>query len=117
LFGSGKGVSLTKGDETYLVLIGSPHILDNLLRLGFGDAPALGNDLSQNIVDFAGHVGSVAADVEEGLLGEQLADLGGSLLEAVLDVDLLGSLAGKGSDQFELVAKSLFVLLFGKRGG
>lgn len=110
LFGN-EGGSLPERGETYLVLICCPHILDNLLRLGLGHATALGNDLGQDIVDFAGHVGSVAADVEEGLLGEQLANLGGSLLKAVLYIDLLGGLARKGSDQLELVAKGLLVLL------
>lgn len=99
------------GDETYLVLVCCSHILDNLLCLGLGDATALSNDLSQNSVDFTGHVGSVTADIEEGLLRKQVADLGGPLLESVLNVNLFGRFSGEGSDQFEFVAKGFLVFL------
>lgn len=96
---------------TYLVLIRRPHVLDDLLALGLWDAPLLGNDLAEDGVDLARHVGGVAADVDVGLLLEQLVDVLGSLLEAVLDVDLLGSLAGEGIDHLKLVAENLLGLL------
>lgn len=99
------------GDETYLVLVCCSHILDNLLCLSLGHTTALGNDLRKDSVDFASHVGGITADVEEGLLREKLIDLGGSLLETVLDVNLFRSLSREGSNQFEFVAKSFLVFL------
>lgn len=71
----------------------------------------LGNDLAQDGVDLARHVGSVAADVEVGLLLEKLVDLLGPFLETVLDVDLLGALAGEGGDELEVVAEDLLGFL------
>lgn len=74
----------------------------------------LSDDLAEDFVDLASHVGRVAADVEVGLLQEELVDLGGALAQAVLDVDFLGAGAGEGGDDFERVAEGGFVFL---RGG
>ena len=89
---------------TYLVLVCGAHTLDDLLRLGLGHAALLRNDLHQDGVDFAGHVRGVAADVEVRLLEEQLVDLLCLLLQAVLDVDLVGPFPGERGDQGELVS-------------
>lgn len=75
----------------YLVLICGPHVLDNLLGLLFSDAAVLGQDLAQDGIDFACHVGSVAADIEVSLLLQKFVDLLAPVLETVLDVDLLGT--------------------------
>ena len=96
---------------TYLVLVRRPHVLDNLLSLGLGNAPLLRNDVTQDSVDLARHVGGVTADVEVGLLLEKLVDLLGPFLETVLDVDLLGTLAGEGGDELKVVAKDLLGFL------
>lgn len=96
---------------TYLVLVGCSHGLDDLFTLGFADTTSLSNDLGQDSVDLTSHASSVTADVEEGLLGQELVDLGAALLETVLDVDLFGCFTGKGSDNFKLVTKDLLVFL------
>jgi hypothetical protein len=44
-------------------------------------------------------------------LSKELADLLGSLLKSMLDIDLLGALSRKGGDKLKLVAKSLLVFL------
>jgi hypothetical protein len=59
----------------------------------------------------------VATDVEVGLLLEKLVDELGVLLEAVLDVDFLGTVAGEGRDQLEVVAEGFLVLLCCVSGG
>ena len=46
--------------------------------------------------DVLGHAGGVAADVEVGAALEPGVELGGVLLHAVLDVDLVGLVAGEG---------------------
>jgi hypothetical protein len=79
-------------------------VLDHLLALLGGHAPLIGNDVAQNQIDLAGHVRGVTTDVEIGLLLQQLADEFGVLLQAVLDVYLLGSLAGEGGDNLQGVA-------------
>jgi hypothetical protein len=72
-----------------LVLIRGPHILDDLFSLCFRDPTVFGQDLSQHRVDFARHVGSVTTNVEIRLLLQEFVDLPTSLLETVLDVNLL----------------------------
>lgn len=84
-------------------------MLDHLLALLRGHAPLLGDDVAEHQVDFAGHVGRVTADVEVGLLLEQLADKLGVLLQTVLDVDLLGPLAREGGDDLQRVTKLILV--------
>lgn len=95
--------------KTYLVLVRGPHVLDNLFRLGLGHATLLGDDLAGEGVDFTGHVGGVTTDVEVGLLLKQSVDFGGTLAEAVLDVDLLTALTGERGDELELVAEGLLI--------
>lgn len=97
--------------NTYLVLVRRPHALDDLLRLLVGDPALLRDDLDERRVDLARHVRRVSADVDVALIQEHLVDLLGPLLEAVLHVDLGGSLAGEGGDELELVAEDLLVLL------
>lgn len=94
-----------------MVLVGSSHALDDLFTLGLGDTTAFGNYLGEDGIDFTGHTGGVTADVEESLLAEELVDFGSVLLEAVLDVDLLGRFAGESGNEFELVAEDLLVFL------
>src|SRR5687767_3761308 len=68
---------------TYLILIPCPHILHNLLCLRFRNPSLLHQNLGQDTVDLAGHVGRVTADIEVGLLREQVADLLGTLFHLV----------------------------------
>lgn len=65
-------------------------------------------------IDFTGHVCRVAADVEVCFLQKKFVDFIGVLLQAVLYVNLLRSFTGKSSDEFEAVAKVCFVLLLEK---
>ena len=102
---------------TYLVLIRASHRLHDVLSLLLGDAAVLGNDSGQDRVDLTSHVRCVAADVEVGLLLEELVDELGVLLEAVLDVDLFGAVAREGRDELEVVAEGLLVLLWCVSGG
>lgn len=69
----------------------------------------LGDDVAEHQVDLPGHVGRVTADVEVGLLLEQLADKLGVFLQTVLDVDLLGALAREGGDDLQRVTKLILV--------
>lgn len=71
----------------------------------------LGNNLAENLVDFARHVGRVAADVEVCFLQQEFVDFGGTLAQAVLHVDFLCALAGESGDDFERVAEGGFVFL------
>jgi len=77
----------------------------------------LRNNLSQNLVDLARHVGGIAADVEVGFLQQELVDFGGALAQAVLHVDFVGGFAGEGGDDFEGVAEGGFVFLLGRNVG
>ena len=74
----------------------------------------LGDDLAQDLVDFARHVGRVAADVEVRFLLEQGVDFGRALAQAVLHVDFLGARARESGDDFEGVAEGGFVFLEGE---
>lgn len=94
-----------------LVLVGRAHRLDDFLAPRLVHAAVLGNDLAQQCVDLARHVGGVTADVEVGLLLEQPVDFLAVLLELVLHVDLLGAIAREGNVHLEVVAESLFVFL------
>jgi hypothetical protein len=71
----------------------------------------LGDNLAEDLVDLARHVGRVAADVKVSLLLQQVVDLGRALAQAVLDVDFLCAGAGEGGDNFEGVAEGGFVFL------
>ena len=53
------------------------------------------NYLAKDKVDLTGDVGGVTADVDVGLLLQQVADKLGVLLQTVLNVYLLGSLSEK----------------------
>lgn len=97
--------------KTYLVLVGSPHLLDNFLRLGLWDAPFPSNDLDQDSVDLARHMGSVATDIEVRLLFQKLVDLFGALLQSVLDIDLLGIFARECRHELKFVAQILLGFL------
>lgn len=74
----------------------------------------LGDNLAQDLVDFARHVGRVAADVKVRFLLEQGVDLSRALAQAVLHVDFLGACAREGGDDFEGVAEGELVFLEGK---
>lgn len=71
----------------------------------------LRDDLAEDLVDLARHVGGVAAHVEVGLLQQELVDLGRALAQAVLHVHFLVGLAGEGGDDFEGVAEGGLVFL------
>ena len=96
---------------THLVLVGCPHILDDLLALSFRKTALLRDDLSENSVDLASHVGSVTANVEVSLLLQKLVDLLGALLETVLDIDLLGALTRESGHELEVITENLLGLL------
>jgi hypothetical protein len=98
--------------STYLVLVRRPHRLDDLLRLGLRDPTLLRDELRENSVDLARHVGRISADIDVRLLEEKLVDLIRAGLDTVLYVDLLVSLAGEGNVQVELVAEDLLVFLY-----
>lgn len=76
-----------------MVLICGSHVLDYLFSLCFCNAPVFGQDLGQDCVDLASHVSSVTADVEVSLLLQELVDLLATLLQPVLDVNLLSLLS------------------------
>ena len=97
--------------NTYLVLVCRPHVLDDLLRLRLREVALLGDDLDEGGVHLARHVGRVAADVDVRPLLEQVVDLLGALLQAVLHVDLLGALPREGRVKLEPVTEDLLVLL------
>jgi len=71
----------------------------------------LGNDATHDRVDLTGHVGSITADVKVSLLLKQSVDLCCVLLEPVLDVNLLITFTRECSNELEVVAKILLVLL------
>lgn len=84
-------------------------MLDHLLTLLGGITTLLSNDVTKNQVDLPGHVGCITTDVEVGLLLEKLAHKRGVLLEAVLDVNLLGTLTRESSDDLQLVTELILV--------
>lgn len=84
-----------------LVLIRTPHGLDDLLALLGAQAALLGHDLAQHGADLSRHVSRVTADVEVSLLQEQLVDLSSSLLQTLLHVNFLTLFAREGGDQLE----------------
>lgn len=84
-----------------LVLIRTPHGLDNLLALLGAQAALLGHDLAQHGADLTRHVSRVTADVEVSLLQEQLVDLGSALLQTLLHVNFLTLFAREGRDQLK----------------
>ena len=71
----------------------------------------LSNNLTEDLVDLARHVGGVAAHVEVGLLQQELVDFGGALAQAVLHVHFLVGFAGEGGDDFKGVTESGLVFL------
>lgn len=79
-------------------------MLDHLLALFSGHTALLSNDVTKDQVHLAGHVSGITTDVEVGLLLQKLTDKRGLLLEAVLNVHLLGTLAGEGGDDLERIA-------------
>ena len=74
-----------------------------------GDTPLLSNDVAKHQVDFPSHVSSVAADVEVGLLLEQLADKVSMLSEPMLNIYFLGTFARESSDDLERVTQLVLV--------
>lgn len=88
-----------------LVSTGVPHGFDNLFTLLGGQATMLSDDLAEDHVNFTRHVGRVAADIKVRLLLQEIVDKSAVLLELVLHVDLVGTLAGKCGDDLEVVTK------------
>jgi hypothetical protein len=95
--------------QTYLILIRTPHTLDNFLCLRLRDSPLLSHNLCKNRIHLPRHVRRITTDVEIGFLQEQLVDFFGVLLKPVLDVDFLGAFAGEGGNEGEFVAEGFFV--------
>lgn len=79
--------------DILLVSVAGTHRLDDLLALGLGDASLLRNDLTKDGVDLTSHVRCVTADVKVRLLQQQVVDLGCTLPETVLYVDLVWTLS------------------------
>lgn len=96
---------------TYLVLVGGSHVLDDLLALRLRNTPLLSNNLAENSVDFAGHVGRITTDINVCLLLEKVVDFLGHFLKTVLNVNLLGAFSRECCDQLEVIAKNLLVFL------
>ena len=94
-----------------MVLIRSSHALDGLLALLLRYTTLFGDDLGEDVIDFACHVGSITTDVEVCLLLEELVDFFCSLLQSVLDVDFLWSVTGEGGDDLEVIAEVLLECL------
>ena len=65
----------------------------------------LSHDLAEDHINFASHVGGIAADVERGSLLKEFADKSGILAEFVLYIDFFIGLAGEGGENFEGVAE------------
>lgn len=77
------------GPDILLILITGSHGLDDLLALLLTNTSLLRDDGGKDVIDLTRHVCRVAADVEVGLLLEELVDLVRPLLQPVLHVDLL----------------------------
>lgn len=88
---------------TYLVLVGGSHVLDNLLTLGFRNAPLFGNNLAQNCVDFSSHIGCISTDINVCFLLKEFVDFLGPFFKTVLNINLLAPFSRKCGDQFEFV--------------
>ena len=95
--------------DVFLVAAAAPHVLDHLLALFGGETALLRDDLAEDQIHFAGHVGGVATDVECGLLLQEFADELGVFAQSVLDVHLLGRLTREGGDDLQGVAKLFLV--------
>lgn len=72
----------------------------------------LRNNLAQNLIDLARHIGRITADVEVRFLEQELVDFGRALAQAVLHVHFLVGFAGEGGDDFEGVAEGGLVFLW-----
>lgn len=96
---------------TYLVLVCGSHVLYDLLSLGLGNTPLLGDDLGQHSVHLSSHICGITAYVKVRLLFQQFVNFLCIFLESVLNIDFLRALSGKRGDQFETVAKDVFILL------
>jgi hypothetical protein len=86
-------------------------MLNHLFTLGLGETSLLCDYLTEQCINFAGHVGCITTDVEICLLFEKLVDLGGLFLHLMLDVDLLWPVAGEGNVNLESIAEVFLVLL------
>lgn len=84
-------------------------MFDHLLALRRGHTPLLGDDMTEHQVDLSGHVGRITANVEVGLLLEQVADKLGVLLQTMLDINLFGALAREGGDDFQRVTELILI--------
>lgn len=102
------------GPHVLLVLIASPHLLDDLLASLLTHTSLLRNDGAKHLVHLPRHIRSITTDVEIGLLLEEFVDLVCVLLQAVLDIDFVGLLAGEGRYELKSIAQDSFGLL---RGG
>lgn len=79
--------------DIFLVHAGVAHVLHELFTFLRRKPPLLSHDLAEDKVNFASHVGGVAADVKGCPLLKQLADKSGILPELVLYVNFLAALA------------------------
>lgn len=97
--------------DIFLVLIRRPHSLDNLLTPGLFHVSVLGNQLPEQCVDLACHVGGITTDVEVRLLFKELVDFFAILLKLVLNVDLLWAVTGESCVHDKIVSECFFVFL------
>lgn len=88
-------------------------MLDHLLAPFRAEATVFGDDLTQDKVDFPGHVSCISTDVEVCLLLEEIADEGRMFAQPVLDIDFLGAFTGEGGDDLQGITKLFLEGLFG----
>lgn len=84
-------------------------MLDHFLALFSRHTTLLSDDVTENQVDLPGHVGGVTAHVEVCFLLQELADKWSILLEAMLNIYLLGTFTGESSDDLQRVTELLLV--------
>lgn len=84
-------------------------MFDDVLALLRGDTALVGDDLTEHGVHLASHMGCITADVEVGLLLQQIVDQSCILAQSVLNVYFLRPFTGKSGDEFEGVSERFLV--------
>ena len=94
-----------------MISAATPHTFHYAFGLAGVDAALLGDDVTELVVDFSGHVGRVAAHVEVGLLFQEVVDQFALFLHQVLHVDFVFLFAREGVEDDQIVAQSGFEIL------